>query len=189
MGLLNLDLQKEPSSNLPPPSTNQPVISCEKRNVMATGRLWHRIFNKVMKEHYPHLEARSLLADAASMIMLKNPRELNGVLVMDNLFGDMLSDQASGIIGSLGLAPSASVNGLEGGPALCEYRLLILLNSVKVLSPTRLTLSNQTNRSMAPHPTLQAKASPTPSPRSSPPPCSSATLSNSPTTPMLSSAP
>ncbi|KAI9015618.1 3-isopropylmalate dehydrogenase [Hyaloraphidium curvatum] len=96
-----------------------PVISMEKRNVMASSRLWHRVFVETMKK-YPNVPTREVLADAGAMIMMKNPRELNGILVMDNLFGDVLSDEASAIIGSLGLAPSASLNGLEGGPALYE---------------------------------------------------------------------
>jgi 3-isopropylmalate dehydrogenase len=90
---------------------------------MASSRLWYRVFNETMSKHYPHLQYRSLLADAAAMIMLKNPRELNGVLVMDNLFGDVLSDEASGIVGSLGLSPSASLCGLEGtSVGLCGFR-------------------------------------------------------------------
>ncbi len=159
------------------------VLTSHESFVQASSRLWYRVFNSIMSEHYPHLTYRSLLADAAAMIMLKNPRELNGVLVMDNLFGDVLSDEASGIVGSLGLSPSASLCGLEGtsvglcGSSGCRLTCLFAFSDI----PARSLI--QTNQSTAPHPISQARASQTPSPLSSPPQCSSDTHSISPNMP------
>ncbi len=60
------------------------------------------------------------LIDSAAMIMIKNPRELNGVVVTSNLFGDIISDEASVIPGSLGLLPSASLGGIPDGKGKCN---------------------------------------------------------------------
>ena len=60
------------------------------------------------------------LIDSAAMIMVKNPRELNGVVVTSNLFGDIISDEASVIPGSLGLLPSASLGGIPDGKGKCN---------------------------------------------------------------------
>ncbi|KAJ3337690.1 3-isopropylmalate dehydrogenase [Gonapodya sp. JEL0774] len=98
-----------------------PVINVDKYNVMASSRLWRRVFNETMAREFPQLETKHFLIDAACLIMLKNPRAFNGVVVTDNMFGDILSDEASGIPGSLGLAPSASTNGIgDIGVALYE---------------------------------------------------------------------
>jgi 3-isopropylmalate dehydrogenase len=60
------------------------------------------------------------LIDSAAMLMVKNPRALNGVIVTSNLFGDIISDEASVIPGSLGLLPSASLSGVPDGKGLCN---------------------------------------------------------------------
>ena len=60
------------------------------------------------------------MIDSAAMIMVKNPRELNGVVVTSNLFGDIISDEASVIPGSLGLLPSASLGGIPDGKGKCN---------------------------------------------------------------------
>ena len=60
------------------------------------------------------------LIDSAAMIMVRNPRELNGVVVTSNLFGDIISDEASVIPGSLGLLPSASLGGIPDGKGKCN---------------------------------------------------------------------
>lgn len=92
-----------------------PVWSLDKANVLATSRLWRKTFERVMKEEFPDLKSGTHLIDSAAMLMVKNPRALNGVVVTSNLFGDIISDEASVIPGSLGLLPSASLSGIPDG--------------------------------------------------------------------------
>ncbi|KAL3481772.1 Isopropylmalate dehydrogenase-like domain-containing protein, partial [Aspergillus californicus] len=89
-----------------------PVISLDKANVLASSRLWRRIVEKTMTEEYPQVKLIHQLADSASLIMATNPRALNGVILADNTFGDMVSDQAGSLVGTLGVLPSASLDGL-----------------------------------------------------------------------------
>jgi 3-isopropylmalate dehydrogenase len=92
-----------------------PVWSLDKANVLATSRLWRKTFERIMKDEYPHLKCGTHLIDSAAMLMIKDPRALNGVVVTSNLFGDIISDEASVIPGSLGLLPSASLGGIPDG--------------------------------------------------------------------------
>lgn len=92
-----------------------PVWSLDKANVLATSRLWRKTFERVMKEEFPQLQAGSHLIDSAAMLMIKSPTKLNGVIVTSNLFGDIISDEASVIPGSLGLLPSASLGAIPDG--------------------------------------------------------------------------
>jgi 3-isopropylmalate dehydrogenase len=85
------------------------VTSLDKANVLATSRLWRKVTTEVMEKEFPQLKLVHQLIDSAAMIMIKNPRSLNGVIVCSNLFGDIISDEASVIPGSLGLLPSASL--------------------------------------------------------------------------------
>lgn len=78
---------------------------------MATSRLWRRTFTEVMKNEFPEIETENHLIDSAAMLVVSNPRKLNGVVVTENLFGDIISDETSVIPGSLGLLPSASLAG------------------------------------------------------------------------------
>ncbi|GFZ44780.1 3-isopropylmalate dehydrogenase [Saitozyma sp. JCM 24511] len=87
------------------------VTSVDKANVLATSRLWRQVATEIMEKDYPQLTFSHQLVDSAAMIMVANPRKLNGVLVMENMFGDILSDESSVIPGSLGLLPSASLAG------------------------------------------------------------------------------
>ncbi|KAF3913931.1 hypothetical protein ABW21_db0206153 [Orbilia brochopaga] len=89
-----------------------PVWSLDKANVLATSRLWRKTVTAVMEKEFPQVKLGHHLIDSAAMLMLKNPRALNGVIVTSNLFGDIISDEASVIPGSLGLLPSASLSGL-----------------------------------------------------------------------------
>ena len=100
-----------------PPSK---VWSLDKANVLATSRLWRRVVTETMQKEFPQLELGHHLIDSAAMLMVRNPRALNGVIVTSNLFGDIISDEASVIPGSLGLLPSASLSGVPDGKGLCN---------------------------------------------------------------------
>ncbi|CAG8900863.1 unnamed protein product [Penicillium egyptiacum] len=95
-----------------------PLISLDKANVLASSRLWRRVVDKTMATEYPQVKLVHQLADSASLILATNPRSLNGVILADNTFGDMISDQAGSIVGTLGVLPSASLNGLPGDKTL-----------------------------------------------------------------------
>ncbi|KAI9808177.1 MAG: hypothetical protein M1825_004634 [Sarcosagium campestre] len=92
-----------------------PVWSLDKANVLATSRLWRKVVTEVMANEFPQLKIGHQLIDSAAMLMVKNPRALNGIVVTSNLFGDIISDEASVIPGSLGLLPSASLTGIPDG--------------------------------------------------------------------------
>jgi 3-isopropylmalate dehydrogenase len=92
-----------------------PVWSLDKANVLATSRLWRKVVTEVMEKEYPQVSIGHHLIDSAAMLMIKDPRKLNGIVVTSNLFGDIISDEASVIPGSLGLLPSASLSGIPDG--------------------------------------------------------------------------
>ncbi|KAI9822711.1 MAG: 3-isopropylmalate dehydrogenase [Phylliscum demangeonii] len=92
-----------------------PLWSLDKANVMATSRLWRKVVSEVVAKEYPRVKLEHQLIDSAAMLMVKNPRALNGIIVTSNLFGDIISDEASVIPGSLGLLPSASLSGIPDG--------------------------------------------------------------------------
>ncbi|GAD95732.1 3-isopropylmalate dehydrogenase Leu2A [Paecilomyces variotii No. 5] len=92
-----------------------PVWSLDKANVLATSRLWRKTVTEVMEKEFPQLKYGHHLIDSAAMLMVKDPRKLNGIVVTSNLFGDIISDEASVIPGSLGLLPSASLSGIPDG--------------------------------------------------------------------------
>jgi len=84
------------------------LTSMEKRNVMKSGVLWNEVVARVGKEEYPDVELDHMLADAGGMQLVRWPKQFD-VIVTDNLFGDMLSDVAAMLTGSLGMLPSASL--------------------------------------------------------------------------------
>ena len=84
------------------------VTSCEKSNVMEAGQLWKEEVKLLHEKEYKDVELTHMLADNCAMQLLRNPKQFD-VIVTDNLFGDMLSDEASMLTGSLGLLPSASL--------------------------------------------------------------------------------
>ena len=84
------------------------VTSCEKSNVMEAGILWKEEVQKLKDEEYLNIELNHMLADNCAMQLLRNPKQFD-VIVTDNLFGDILSDEAAMLTGSLGLLPSASL--------------------------------------------------------------------------------
>lgn len=96
------------------------VWSSDKANVLASGRLWRRVTTEVFQKEFPQIELKHQLADSLSMIMCMNPRMFNGVIHTDNTFGDMLSDQAGGVVGTLGVLPSASLCGVPGEGRRCN---------------------------------------------------------------------
>jgi 3-isopropylmalate dehydrogenase len=83
------------------------VISCDKDNVLASSRLWRRIVQETISREFPQVEIVHQLADSATMLMMTNPTAFNGVVLADNTFGDILSDLAGVIPGTLGVLPSA----------------------------------------------------------------------------------
>lgn len=96
--------------------TSGPAIvwSSDKANVLANSRLWRRVTSEVFAQEFPNIELRHQLADSMAMLMVRDPKRFNGVIHTDNTFGDMLSDISGGIIGTLGVLPSASVSGVPG---------------------------------------------------------------------------
>ena len=84
------------------------VTSCEKSNVMEAGVLWREEVQVVKDKEYKSVELNHMLADNCAMQLLRNPKQFD-VILADNLFGDMLSDEAAMLTGSLGLLPSASL--------------------------------------------------------------------------------
>ena len=84
------------------------VTSVDKANVIATSRLWRTVMEEVHRD-YPDVELEHMFVDNAAMQLVMNPRQFD-VLVTENMFGDILSDEASVISGSIGMLPSASLN-------------------------------------------------------------------------------
>src|SRR6201995_229811 len=84
------------------------VHSAEKSNVMVTGVLWKEVITEVNAREYADVELHHILADNAAMQLVRNPKQFH-VLVTDNLFGDILSDEAAQLTGSIGMLPSASL--------------------------------------------------------------------------------
>jgi 3-isopropylmalate dehydrogenase len=88
------------------------VASSEKRNVMRSGVLWHEVVSNLHKRDYPDVELTHILADNCAMQLVRAPKQFD-VIVTDNLFGDMLSDEAAMLTGSLGMLPSASLGAAD----------------------------------------------------------------------------
>ncbi len=92
------------------------LTSIDKANVLETSRLWRKIVHEMAAE-YPDVELSDMLVDNAAMQLVRNPAQFD-VIVTSNMFGDILSDEASQITGSIGMLPSASLN--EGTRGLYE---------------------------------------------------------------------
>jgi len=90
-----------------------PMTDIHKANVLATSRFWVEVVDDVARS-YPDVEYRSMLVDNAAFQLVRNPTQFNGVVLLENMQGDILTDQAGGVLGSLGLMPSACI-GLEKG--------------------------------------------------------------------------
>ena len=94
------------------------VASAEKANVMEAGLLWREEVQALRDAEYPHIELTHILADNAAMQLVKAPKQFD-IILTDNLFGDILSDAAAMLTGSLGMLPSAAL-GEAGTPGLYE---------------------------------------------------------------------
>src|SRR5712691_2470287 len=88
------------------------LTSMEKRNVMKTGVLWHEVVGQVHEREFKDVKLDHMLADAGGMQLVRWPKQFD-VIVCDNLFGDMLSDVAAMLTGSLGMLPSASLGEVD----------------------------------------------------------------------------
>jgi 3-isopropylmalate dehydrogenase len=93
------------------------VTSVDKANVLETSRLWREVVRELHAREFPNIELEHLLVDNAAMRLIAAPRHFE-VLLTDNMFGDILSDEAAMLTGSIGMLPSASLG--AGGPGLFE---------------------------------------------------------------------
>ena len=91
---------------------NKKVTSVDKANVLEVSELWREVVEDVKKE-YPEVELEHMYVDNAAMQLVRNPKQFD-VILTNNIFGDILSDEASMIVGSIGLLPSASIGGKVG---------------------------------------------------------------------------
>jgi 3-isopropylmalate dehydrogenase len=86
------------------------VTSVDKANVLETSRLWREVVSELHAREYPHIELEHLLVDNAAMQLVSSPRHFDTILT-ENMFGDILSDEAAMLTGSIGMLPSASLGG------------------------------------------------------------------------------
>jgi len=93
------------------------VTSVDKANVLEVSRLWRKTFERVMKAEFPDVQYENVLVDAMAMHLISKPRSFD-VVVTENLFGDILTDEGSMLPGSMGMLPSASIG--SSGPGLYE---------------------------------------------------------------------
>jgi 3-isopropylmalate dehydrogenase len=99
------------------------LTSVDKANVLETSRLWRRVTDRLMREEFPDVQLDTILVDACAMHLIRRPSDFD-VIVTENMFGDILTDEASMLAGSMGLLPSASlgvpVAGRSTRPGLYE---------------------------------------------------------------------
>src|SRR5207302_1294183 len=93
------------------------LTSVDKANVLETSRLWREVTTQVVRDEFPDLQLEHVLVDSCAMLLVQRPARFD-VIVTENLFGDILTDEASVLAGSIGLLPSASLG--EGKRGLYE---------------------------------------------------------------------
>jgi 3-isopropylmalate dehydrogenase len=93
------------------------LTSVDKANVLETSRLWREVTVRVMKDEFPDVALSHMLVDACAMHLIRRPTDFD-VIVTENMFGDILTDEASMLVGSMGMLPSASLG--EGKRGLYE---------------------------------------------------------------------
>ncbi|WP_224362889.1 3-isopropylmalate dehydrogenase [Hyalangium versicolor] len=84
------------------------LTSVDKANVLETSRLWREVTTRVIRDEFPDIELKHLLVDACAMHLIKRPADFD-VIVTENMFGDILTDEAAMLSGSIGMLPSASL--------------------------------------------------------------------------------
>jgi 3-isopropylmalate dehydrogenase len=89
-------------------SRRRKLTSIDKSNVLETSRLWREVVTRVLREEFADVALEHMLVDAAAMHLIRRPTDFD-VVVTENMFGDILTDEASMLAGSLGLSPSASL--------------------------------------------------------------------------------
>jgi 3-isopropylmalate dehydrogenase len=98
------------------------LTSVDKANVLETSRLWRRTLTRIVADEFPDVEVEHMLVDTCAMRLVQRPTEFD-VIVTENMFGDILTDEAAVLAGSIGLLPSASLGAFDGGarrPGLYE---------------------------------------------------------------------
>jgi 3-isopropylmalate dehydrogenase len=93
-------------------SARSRVTSVDKANVLETSRLWREVVGEIHGREFPHIELEHLLVDNAAMRLIAAPRHFE-VILTENMFGDILSDEAAMLTGSIGMLPSASLGGTD----------------------------------------------------------------------------
>jgi 3-isopropylmalate dehydrogenase len=92
------------------------LTSVDKANVLETSRLWRSVVERILPNEFPGVSYEHMLVDSAAMHLIKRPRDFD-VIVTENMFGDILTDEASMLAGSMGLLPSASLGDSVGARA------------------------------------------------------------------------
>jgi 3-isopropylmalate dehydrogenase len=92
------------------------LTSVDKANVLETSRLWRAVVERILPSEFPEVGYEHMLVDSAAMHLIKRPRDFD-VIVTENMFGDILTDEASMLAGSMGLLPSASLGAASGAAA------------------------------------------------------------------------
>jgi len=110
------------------------VSSVDKANVLETSRLWRQVVSELHSREFPHVELEHVLVDNAAMQLVSSPRHFD-VILTENMFGDILSDEAAMLTGSIGMLPSASLGGESGPPADDGHRAPGLFEPVHGSAP------------------------------------------------------